>query len=94
VYPRYSGGPEGSIPELRAAQVQPHPALSFYTLLTAQFIHGDAVHLIGNMVFLFAFGRAMEALLGGVPFALALLGIGPFAFLGRSERASSSSNFN
>jgi hypothetical protein len=46
------------------------------------------------MVFLFAFGRAMEALLGGVPFALALLGIGPFAFLGRSERASSSSNFN
>lgn len=59
-----------------------HPALSFYTLLTAQFVHGDAVHLIGNMVFLFAFGRAMEALLGSVPFALALLGIGPFAFLG------------
>ena len=74
----------GSVPNLAFVPLQfsLHPALSFYTLLTAQFVHIDAVHLIGNMLFLFAFGRPMESLLGSVRFGSALLGIGPFAFLG------------
>ena len=59
-----------------------HPALYFYTLLTAEFLHAGAPHLIGNLIFLFAFGRAIENLLGSTRFAAALLGIGSFAFLG------------
>lgn len=59
-----------------------HPAFAFCTLLTAQFVHVDAIHLVGNLVFLLAFGRSMENLLGSVLFAVALIGLGPFAFLG------------
>jgi len=31
-----------------------------WTLFTALFIHGDVLHLAGNMLFLFAFGKAVE----------------------------------
>jgi membrane associated rhomboid family serine protease len=34
------------------------------TLVTAAFLHGSAAHLIGNMVFLFAFGYTVELALG------------------------------
>lgn len=35
-----------------------------YTLLTSTFLHGDFDHLLGNMVFLFIFGFALEMALG------------------------------
>ncbi len=31
-----------------------------WTLLTALFVHGDPVHLLGNMLFLFVFGNTLE----------------------------------
>ena len=34
------------------------------TLITAAFLHGSAAHLIGNMIFLFAFGYTVEMALG------------------------------
>lgn len=34
-----------------------------WTLLTSQFLHGDGEHLLGNMLFLFLFGFALETFL-------------------------------
>lgn len=35
-----------------------------FTMFSAMFMHGSIMHLFGNMMFLFVFGRAMEARLG------------------------------
>src|SRR3989441_11901264 len=58
------------------------------TLLTAMFMHASWSHIIGNMVFLWAFGREIEDamgpgrylafyLVGGVVAMLAQLGVSP-----------------
>src|ERR1700692_1556032 len=45
------------------------------SLLTAMFLHGGWLHLIGNMLFLWVFGRNVEDLIGGPRFlAFYLLG--------------------
>jgi membrane associated rhomboid family serine protease len=36
-----------------------------YQLFTFQFLHGGFLHLVGNMMGLYFFGRTMEAMLGG-----------------------------
>lgn len=36
----------------------------WYTLITSQFLHGDPIHIISNMYFLFVFGDDMEHCLG------------------------------
>ncbi len=48
------------------------------TLFTSTFLHGGTSHLIGNMVFLFAFGYTVELVLGGGWFLLfyVLAGLG------------------
>ena len=38
------------------------------TLVTSMFMHGGWMHIIGNMVYLWAFGRAMEDAMGSVRF--------------------------
>jgi membrane associated rhomboid family serine protease len=38
------------------------------TLVTSMFLHGDLLHLIGNMVFLLVFGRQVENQLGKINF--------------------------
>lgn len=38
------------------------------TVFTSMFLHGGWMHLIGNMLFLFCFGRGMEGRLGRVPY--------------------------
>lgn len=40
------------------------------TVFTALFLHGNLVHLIGNLLFLFAFGPSVEQALGGFRFTL------------------------
>lgn len=42
--------------------------LRMVTLLTSMFLHGGWIHLIGNMLFLWVFGRNVEDLLGGPRF--------------------------
>jgi membrane associated rhomboid family serine protease len=39
------------------------------TLLTSMFMHGSWMHIIGNMVYLWAFGREIEDAMGSVRFA-------------------------
>jgi membrane associated rhomboid family serine protease len=47
--------------------------LGLAELFTYQFLHGDFGHLIGNMVFLFLLGFAIEAAVGGFRYLLAYL---------------------
>jgi membrane associated rhomboid family serine protease len=47
-----------------------------YQLLTALFQHAGLAHLLGNMLFLFLFGNAINAKLGHLSFLACYLGIG------------------
>ncbi len=65
------------------AAAEPAPPLALvpghWTILqlfTSLFVHGDLLHLIGNMLFLFVFGNAVNAKLGHVPFVGIYLLIG------------------
>lgn len=51
-------------------------------LITYQFVHGSFWHLLGNMLFLFAFGNAVNSKLGHVAYLVLYLGLGVFAGLG------------
>ncbi|NOX57251.1 MAG: rhomboid family intramembrane serine protease [Planctomycetes bacterium] len=53
----------------------------FYQLITYQFSHGDVWHLVGNMVFLWVFGSAVNAKMGDLPYLLFYIAGGMFAGL-------------
>jgi membrane associated rhomboid family serine protease len=59
-----------------------HPVTSLYTLFTAEFLHSGLAHLVGNLIFLVAFGRSIENLVGPITFAVAFVGLGALSFLG------------
>ena len=44
--------------------------------VTSPFLHADLMHLIGNMIFLWAFGLVIEGKLGWLRFAALYLGMG------------------
>ncbi|MET9413548.1 rhomboid family intramembrane serine protease [Streptomyces klenkii] len=89
-----SGGP-GSGSSLLAAQaayferwgVVPEelwhgPVAKLITPLTALFVHGNWLHLLGNMLFLYVFGAMAENRMGRGAFALFYLTAGVLALLG------------
>jgi membrane associated rhomboid family serine protease len=51
------------------------------TLITSMFMHAGWMHIIGNMVFLWAFGPAMEDAMGHVAFLFFYLTGGTFAMM-------------
>lgn len=51
------------------------------SVLSAMFLHGSWMHIIGNMAFFFAFGRGMEARLGRIQFVFFYLFCGLAATL-------------
>lgn len=51
------------------------------TLITSMFLHGDLLHLFGNMVFLWVFGRRVENQLGRINFLAFYLAAGITACL-------------
>jgi membrane associated rhomboid family serine protease len=53
-----------------------------WTLLTCTFLHGDIMHLVGNMVFLLLFGRAVNGWLGNLRYTLLYLALGGLASVG------------
>ncbi len=53
----------------------------FWTLFTALFIHGNWVHLIGNMLFLYVFGNTVEEELGSARTLFLFFLGGALAFL-------------
>ena len=54
----------GVVPERLVAMAASRPAHVLPSLLTALFVHASWVHLVGNLVFLLAFGVTAERLLG------------------------------
>ncbi len=56
----------GIVPDqLRMATLHPGAVTPFFSLLTSMFLHGGWLHLLGNMLFLWVFGRNVEDLIGG-----------------------------
>lgn len=51
------------------------------TPLTSLFLHGNWIHLLGNLLFLLVFGRMVEERMGRLHFLCAYLGIGYAAML-------------
>ena len=60
-----------------------------YQFLTSIFLHGDFMHLLGNMVFLYVFGNSVEDRLGKIGYLFFYLAGGIFASLGHAAFASS-----
>lgn len=55
---------------------------AFLTLLTSMFLHGGLSHLLGNMIFLYVFGRRLEDGLGSFGLLAFYLAVGILAGLG------------
>lgn len=49
---------------------QPTPLPVYFNFLSSMFMHGDIMHIFGNMLFLWIFGDNIENLLGHVRYAL------------------------
>jgi membrane associated rhomboid family serine protease len=47
--------------------------LNLVSLLTSMFLHGGWLHILGNMLFLWVFGRNVEDLIGGTRFLILYL---------------------
>lgn len=62
--------------------VSDQPAI--FQFITYQFIHADAMHLLGNMLFLWVFGNSVNAKMGHGPYLLFYLAGGVFAGLGHA----------
>ena len=54
----------------------------WFSLFSSMFVHGDAMHLLGNMVYLFVFGPVVEDRIGRVRFIVLYLVTGLAAALG------------
>jgi membrane associated rhomboid family serine protease len=61
--------------------VEPLPGLALDSL-RSMFLHGDLLHLFGNMLFLWVFGGKVEEYFGRVPFLVFYLIVGHAAALG------------
>lgn len=84
---QFTADTAGMVPTLLfpAAQLPPPPGLSTispeYTLITYMFLHGDWMHLIGNMLFLWVFGDNVEDAMGTISFTIFYLVCGVAAGL-------------
>lgn len=54
---------------------------NYYTLLSAIFVHGDYLHLAGNMIFLFLFGSFLEDEVGSFRTVVAFMTGGTITFI-------------
>jgi membrane associated rhomboid family serine protease len=60
----------GPVPEGCVVGERPYRKTPFVSALTAMFLHGSWLHLLGNMLFLFVFGNNVEDRFGRVRFLL------------------------
>ena len=58
----------GPAAEIKAANPEVDFPPAWMTVITSMFLHADWMHLIGNMLFLFVFGVALELALGRLTF--------------------------
>ena len=74
----------GAVPRIVLAALAGDPRVprsELLTLFTSEFLHAGLVHLGGNMLFLWVFGRAVEDRLGHVVYLLFYLLVGALAAL-------------
>jgi membrane associated rhomboid family serine protease len=62
----------------------------FVALVTSQFLHGNLMHLLGNMIFLWVFGDDVEEAMGPLRFLIFYLGCGVLAALAYVAASSNS----
>jgi membrane associated rhomboid family serine protease len=79
-----AGGPQGFERFIERWAVFParlfaNPHKYWVTLVTAAFLHGGWMHIIGNMVFLYIFGHSVEDRMGHLKFLVFYLLIAIFA---------------
>ncbi|MCC7451294.1 MAG: rhomboid family intramembrane serine protease [Anaerolineae bacterium] len=67
-----------------AHPTSPDSLQAFSTLITAQFLHGGWLHIIGNMLFLYVFGDNIEEILGSGLYLLFYLFSGVVAGLAQT----------
>ena len=53
----------------------------YYTIITGLFVHGNSVHLFGNMLFLYVFGNSLEDEVGAFNTALVFFTGGVLSFI-------------
>src|SRR6185295_8944185 len=83
--PMTDGGPRNRVSRQPLAIPEaPGPSPIYLTLLTAMFMHGGWMHIIGNMLYLWIFGDNIEDTLGHVRFVLFYLLCGVAAALTQS----------
>jgi len=79
-----AGGPTGFEGLINQWAVTPshlfsNPHAYWYTLVTAMFLHGGWLHIIGNMVFLYIFGDNVEDRMGHLKYLIFYLLVGVVA---------------
>jgi membrane associated rhomboid family serine protease len=82
----------GAVPRTIVAALSVDPRASrqvLLTLITSQFLHAGFLHLGGNMLFLWVFGRAVEGRVGSAVYLLLYLLIGALAGLAQCLISSS-----
>jgi membrane associated rhomboid family serine protease len=82
---RYS---EGGV--VRSCPVDTRPKSTLLSVLTALFVHGGWLHLLGNMLFLWVFGNNVEDRFGRLRYLLFYLGCGVAATLGHAALSADS----
>lgn len=60
----------GGLQEYAAVPAQIMQGQNLPTLITSMFLHGDLMHLLGNMLFLWVFGDNIEATIGNFRFLI------------------------
>ncbi len=68
-----------------------NPSSHWHSLITATFLHGGWMHILGNMVFLYIFGDNVEDRMGHVKFLIFYLLLGVLANLSQAFLHQSSS---
>ncbi|MCU1672224.1 MAG: Rhomboid family protein [Frankiales bacterium] len=84
-------GREGGRTGCVASTPAPFEKIPVLSVLTAMFLHGGWLHLLGNMLFLYVFGNNVEDRLGRLKYLLFYLGCGYAATYGHSLFTPSSS---
>ena len=72
-----------SLGNIGKVALEPTPISVYFTFLSSMFMHGDIMHIFGNMLFLWVFGDNLEDRLGHLRYAFFYLLVGFAAAFGQ-----------
>jgi membrane associated rhomboid family serine protease len=79
---RFTGPAMAGLKERHLVFQSMQPA--FHQFITYQFLHADAWHLLGNLLFLWVFGNSVNGKMGDIPYFLFYVSGGTFAAWGHT----------